>query len=174
MKNRPRRTRPSDRIQFRHRRLECFSVSKFGFRDAFRDANVTPRPRRPREAHSQGQLLAVQHGREPVLDFLCLFLERKVVGAGFYVGQNNTEGIGLAEMRRQKLAALNWKDRHRLMLRPPGEADPWSAIPGPRPPRSHLRMCAAAARLTQELRGRGLTPLEQEFQCKLNVPLGPR
>jgi hypothetical protein len=50
------------------------------------------------------------------------------------VGQNNTEGIGLAEMRRQKLAALNWKDRHRLMLRPPGEADPWSAIPGPRPP----------------------------------------
>src|ERR1022692_2122323 len=35
-------------------------------------------------------------------------------------------------------------------------------------------MCAAAARLTQKLRGRGLTPLEQEFQCKLNVPLGPR
>ena len=47
--------------------------------------------------------------------------------------------------------------------------------PGPRAtPRSPLRMCAAAARLTLELRGRGLTPLEQEFQCKLNVPLGPR
>ena len=109
-REKPRAAHAAERSDpFRHRRLECFSVSKFGFRDAFRDANVTPRPRRPREAHSQGQLLAVQHGREPVLDFLCLFLERKVVGAGFYVGQNNTEGIGLAEMRRQKLAALNWK-----------------------------------------------------------------
>jgi hypothetical protein len=67
------------------------------------------------------------------------------------VGQNNTEGIGLAEMRRQKLAALNWKDRHRLMLRPPGEADPWSAGDPPVAPpacvprpRALLRNCAAA------------------------------